>query len=72
MGDKEARQYRKALVSLTNDVQACLAAFDKAMVGPSTPARGKHIAKICNALALQNDKIRYFTLGVDWRKDKRP
>ncbi len=65
-----ARQQRKALVTLTENVREFLWHIDRAMEGPSTMERGKRIAALCNALALANDRVRYFTLGVDYRKDK--
>ena len=64
------RQQRKALVILTENVRQFLWHMDRTMEGPSTVERGKHIAALCNALALANNHVRYFTLGVDYRKDK--
>lgn len=70
--DKEAKNYKKYLKSLTESVIVCLNAFDTEMKKPATIERGKRIAKICNALEMENDKARYFGLGVDYRKDKKP
>lgn len=67
--EKDARRFKKYLVQLTKDVQICLKAIDIEMRKPSTVERGKNIAKICNALEMQNDKARYFGLEIDFRKD---
>lgn len=62
----------KYLKSLVAAVSLHLDALDKVMQGPSTPKRGKKVAALCNALEMENDRARYFGLGVNWRKDKKP
>lgn len=66
--EKELRQRLKAL---TAAVMKTIAAIDAEMKRPSTPDRGKRIAAITNALEIENDKARYFGLGVDYRTDKK-
>lgn len=60
---REARELKKHLRDLTNTVTQCLAAYDAEMAKPSSPERGGRIAKISNALNLQNDIARRFGLG---------
>lgn len=68
----ECRRLRKSLESMTKYVQAFLGALDVEMRKPSSPERGKRIAEISNKLDMANDHIRYFDLGIDYRKDKKP
>jgi len=68
---KSRNELKRYLESLTNAVGLCLKAFDTEMGKPSDIERGKRIAKICNALELENDQARYFGLGIDYRKDKK-
>jgi hypothetical protein len=65
-------KYEKALRSLVADSQAFMRWMDAEMLKPSTHERGKRIAQALNALNMSVDQIRYFTLGVDYRKDKNP
>jgi hypothetical protein len=69
--EKEVRNLRKYLTDLTKSVKICLNAFDEEMKKPSSNERGKRIAQICNALEMENDRARYFGLGIDYRKDKK-
>lgn len=46
--------------------------IDAEMVKPSTPERGKRIGEALNALNMAVDQVRFFTLGVDFRRDKNP
>ena len=68
---RHARELAKALKELSGAVTIALQAIDIEMQQPSTPERGKRIAKVCNALDFANDKVRYFSLGVDYHKDKK-
>lgn len=69
---KEARDLRAALQTLSDNVLLFLDALDKAMAGPEGPERGKRIAHLSNQLDLVNDGVRYNALGVDFRKDDKP
>jgi hypothetical protein len=53
---KLARKYKRALQELTAAV-------------PEGRGRGRLIANVANGLEMANDQVRYFTLGVDWRRD---
>jgi hypothetical protein len=66
---KEARELRKQLESLAKAVMTYLAHLDVLMKEPSTEERGRKIARLCNALDMENDRARYFSLGVDYRTD---
>lgn len=61
---RQARELKKHLRDLTVCVTQCLAALDAEMLKPSTPERGSRIARISNALNLQNDIARRFGLGL--------
>jgi hypothetical protein len=65
-------KYEKALRELVASNQQFMRWLDAEMVKPSTPERGGRIAKALNALNMQVDSIRFFTLGVNWRRDKNP
>ena len=67
-----ATQYHRDLKKLTETVKAFIARLDELMSQPSTVERGQRIAKICNALEMTNDSIRYGSLGIDFRTDKNP
>jgi hypothetical protein len=62
---RDARNVKQHLEELSAAVSAHLKALDAEMALPSTPERDKRIA------ALANDRVRYFALGVDYRKDKK-
>ena len=64
------RELTKALRELSGAVSEALTLLDSEMRKPSDAGRGKRVALICNALDLVNDRVRYFQLGVDYRKDK--
>jgi hypothetical protein len=61
----------KALQQLSDDVLLFLHELDRLMKLPSTVGRGKQIAKCCNWLEMQNDRLRFGMLGVDYRKDDK-
>lgn len=64
-------KYKKALRVLVENNRAFFRWLDDEMVKPSDATRGKRIAKVMNALEMEVDRIRYFTLGVDYRTDKK-
>lgn len=55
---------RKHLRTLTGEVAAFLALVDAEMKKPSTPERGRTIARLCNALDMANDQAMHFGLGM--------
>ncbi len=61
---RKSRELKKHLTDLTKTVTVCVAQIDAEMCLPSTPERGGRIAKICNALNLQNDIAKRFGLGI--------
>ena len=67
---KDAKTYRAALVGLTNNVRAFLQLLDRTMKEKESNERGKKIAALSNELEMANDRVRFFTLDVDWRKKK--
>lgn len=67
---KEAREGHKALEALTTRVRAFVVQLDELMQQPSTVERGRAVSKLLNALEMANDHVRYFTLHVDYRRDK--
>lgn len=67
---RDAEKFKKHLKDLTESVSGFLVRIDAHMKAPSTPERGRIIAKLCNELEMANDSARYFGLGVDYRKDK--
>jgi len=69
--EREARKYRKVLQDLSNAVLIYLSELDRVMKMPSNVERGKLVALLSNKLELVNDQVRYFTLGVDYRKDDK-
>lgn len=60
---RDARNLKKHLRDLTATVKICLEHLDAEMAKPSSPERGGKIARISNALNLQNDIARRFGLG---------
>jgi hypothetical protein len=67
----EAKRLRAHLTGLTQAVARAIKVIDAEMAKPSTPDRGKTIARCTNALEMANDSARYFGLGIDFRKDKK-
>jgi hypothetical protein len=66
------REQRKALVRLTDIVLLSVHDIDEA-IGPrkDVPEHiGQWLARFANRLSEENDKVRYFTLGVDFRADR--
>jgi len=70
---KEARELRKSLQLLSDAILLHLHALDNECSPDKSIPRetGKRIAKIANWLDMENDKIRYSALGVDFRKDDK-
>lgn len=69
LSKREESKYRRALVDLTVAVAKHLKALDDEMKKPSSPERGRRIARLAGNLEMANDRVRYFALGIDWRKD---
>lgn len=65
---KQAREYKKALLELSDAVVVALNVLDTEMRQPSSPRRGEKIGRIANALNLQNDMVRHFTLGLPLKR----
>lgn len=61
---RKARELKKHLTDLTATVTAFLAALDAEMCKTSSADRGRAIAKMSNALNLQNNIAKRFGLGV--------
>ena len=60
-----ARQLRKArqdLRALTHAVSLALAHFDHLLAQPESHGRGKHLARVVNALDIANDGALHFGL----------
>jgi hypothetical protein len=69
---RDAKKYRAHLTILAGQVRAYLAALDRVMNSGRTGDKlGREIAKLSNALEIENDKARYFGLGIDFRTDKK-
>ena len=68
---KQAREDKKALRELSAVVSVNIKLLDEAMGEPESKERGQKIAAILNGLDMVNDSVRYFHLGVDYRKDKK-
>lgn len=67
-----AARYRKDLKKLTEGVTEFLARLDHTMKQPSSVERGRKIARLCNALEILNDCMRYGALEINFRTDKKP
>ena len=68
---REAREYRKHLATLTVAVLAYLSRLDTVMKAPASRARDQEIARLTNALEMANDMARHFGLGIDLRTGKK-
>lgn len=68
---RNARKYRNHLKVLTEEVRLHIAELDRLCKLPSTPDRGRALAKLANDLEMANDKARYFGLGIDYRTDEK-
>lgn len=65
------RELQRSLRLLTRTVALILGEIDKVMQGPSTPARGKQIAALCNRLESENDSAMRFALGMSFKTINR-
>jgi hypothetical protein len=65
---KQAREYKKALLELSDAVVVALNVLDIEMRQPSSPRRGEKIGLIANTLNYQNDMVRHFTLGLPLKR----
>lgn len=65
-------KYEKALRQLVKDNQAFMRWLDAEMMKPSSPERGRRIGTALNGLGMAVDRVRFFTLDVDYRNDKNP
>ena len=62
--DKEDRELKKSLRTLSHSCFIFLRQLDEVMKGPSTPERGQKIAKLSNYLEMANDTVRRFALDM--------
>lgn len=62
---------RKQVVALTNAVMTYIKLSDALMKEPHSDDRDKRLARLINALEIENDRARYFALGVDFRTDEK-
>jgi len=69
---KKMSEAERRLRELTTFVCKFLNAMDDEMKMHESPERGKRIAQFCNQLEIENDRARFFGLGIDYRKDKKP
>lgn len=68
---RKTRELKKYLKQLVTASRVCLAGIDEVMTGPSTPERGKRIARLANALNYATDVADHFGLGTPLRKPKK-
>ena len=70
---REAKEMRKALQTLSDTVLLGLDALDKAVATRrDLPTDFGHwLGKWVNTLDMANDSVRYAKLGVDYRKDDK-
>lgn len=61
---REARELRRHLMEFAATAEFVLAHLDQAMEGPSTPERGRTIARLCGVLEFAKDSAAHFGLGV--------
>lgn len=67
---KPARHYESYLKTLTKNVAVIISEID-GMAKQLDGSAGKRIARLVNALEYENDRARYFGLGIDFRTDKK-
>jgi hypothetical protein len=60
--------HKKALETLAKNVICAIYLIDEEMKKPSTPDRGKRIAKITNMLEFENDRALHFGLEYSFKK----
>jgi hypothetical protein len=66
---RRIRALEKSLKELTYSAGIFLRQLDGVMKQPESGKRGKLIAELANRLEYARDSVRYFTLGIDYRKD---
>ncbi|MCC3246736.1 hypothetical protein LG047_15655 [Methylocystis sp. WRRC1] len=62
---------RKQFVALTNIVMIYIKLAEALMKEPHSDDRDKRLARLINALEIENDRAQYFALGVNSRTDKK-
>lgn len=70
MTPSEIREQKAHFVKLCQFVVAHLALMDVEMLKPSSPERGKRIAKLCGGLEMANDIALRFGLGLERKGTK--
>jgi len=68
---RDAKKQKKSLKQLSGCVSSFLVSLDTLMKEPESFERGRKFARIANILDRVNDEVRYFELGVNYRKDKK-
>jgi hypothetical protein len=67
--EEELKRLKGAFAQFVYDVGVFLRQLDNAMKLPSNAERGKQIAELANRLEMSRDGARYFSLGVNYRRD---
>jgi hypothetical protein len=67
---KDERKLRKDLKRLALAVRSHLSLLEQVMRQPESRKRGEAVARLCNALELENDVAIRFGLGLDQRTMK--
>lgn len=62
------RLLKSKLNHLTAQICNHLRALDAIMAKPMSPARDHDLAKVANALELENDIVMHCVLGMSWAK----
>ena len=70
MSGRKKCKYEKALRVLVAQNQQFMRWLDAEMIKPSNATRGGRIAQAVNELGIAVDRVRFFTLGVNYRNDK--
>lgn len=68
---REERVLRKRLRDLSTAVSTHLAVLDALMKAPSTPERGRLVARLANRLNVANDAALHFGLGLSFEKIRK-
>jgi hypothetical protein len=69
----EARKYKRALTNLTDAVLIYLHQKDGLLMKEKSIPRelSANLGKISTYLDMENDRARFFALGIDYRKDNK-
>ena len=70
MSGRKKCKYEQALRVLVAQNQQFMRWLDAEMIKPSNATRGGRIAQAVNELGIAVDRVRFFTLGVNYRNDK--